>query len=196
MKVKVGIIHPQPLMVQAIETLVSKEAEKFTLVDTYLSCTTFIPALARGTHFDLIIVAIVNYDYAVECLHQLHVNQPLCHIIAISDGLSVAQKSNLLFYGVDAFLSSLCTPADLVHCLHAVVEDRMRLHDLRSLTDREIAIVRLCIQGLSSSEIAKQLYISLRTVQNHKHHIYRKIGIHTVDELIDLFDHEKGGEEC
>lgn len=189
MKVKVGIVHPQPLMIQAIESLVSRDAETFQLVDTYFSCKDFISALAHSTHFDVIVAAIANYDYAFECLHQLHVNQPHCHIIAICDGLTVAQKSNLYAFGVDAFISSCCTPADLVHCLHAVVEEKYRLHVLRSLTEREAAIVRLSVQGLNSSEIAKQLFISHRTVQNHRHHIYKKIGVHSTEELIDLFDH-------
>lgn len=189
MKVKVGIVHPQPLMVQAIESLVSKEAESFVLVDTFLSCKDFISALAHSTHFDVIVAAIANYDYAFECLHQLHVNQPHCHIIAICDGLAVAQKSNLYAFGVDAFISSRCTPSDLVHCLHAVVEEKYRLHVLRNLTEREAAIVRLSVQGLNSSEIAKQLFISHRTVQNHRLHIYKKIGVHSTEELIALFDH-------
>lgn len=189
MKVKVGIVHPQPLVVQAIESLVSKEAESFMLVETFLSCKDFISALAQSTHFDVIVAGIANYDYAFECLHQLHVNQPNCHIIAISDGLTIAQKSNLYAYGVDAFISSRCTPSDLVHCLHAVVEEKFRLHVLHNLTEREAAIVRLSVQGLNSSEIAKQLFISHRTVQNHRLHIYKKIGVHSTEELIALFDH-------
>lgn len=189
MKVKVGIVHPQPQMVQAIESLVSRDAETFQLVDTYFSCKDFISALAHAIHFDVIVAAIANYDYAFECLHQLHVNQPHCHIIAICDELTIAQKSNLNAYGVDAFISSRCTPSDLVHCLHAVVEEKFRLHVLRNLTEREGAIVRLSVQGLNSSEIAKQLFISHRTVQNHRLHIYKKIGVHSTEELIALFDH-------
>ena len=186
MKVKVGIVHPQPLMVQAIESLVSRDAETFQLVDTYFSCKDFISALAHAIYFDIVVAAIVNYDFAVECVHQLHVNQPQCHIVAICDDLTVTQKSVLYASGVDAFISSHCTPANLIHCLHAVVEDKFRLHVLRSLSEREAAIVRLCVQGLNSTEIAKKLFISHRTVQNHKQHIYKKMGIHSTEELIDL----------
>jgi DNA-binding CsgD family transcriptional regulator len=45
------------------------------------------------------------------------------------------------------------------------------------LTDRELEIVRLISSGLKSSEIAKQLFISVNTVETHRKNIFSKTGV-------------------
>jgi HD-GYP domain-containing protein (c-di-GMP phosphodiesterase class II) len=48
--------------------------------------------------------------------------------------------------------------------------------DAVGLTRREVEILRLVAQGLSSGQIAKRLAISPKTARNHIEHIYTKIG--------------------
>ena len=48
---------------------------------------------------------------------------------------------------------------------------------LDGLTDRELEIVRLISSGLKSSEIAKQLFISVNTVETHRKNIFSKTGV-------------------
>ncbi|WP_396697365.1 LuxR C-terminal-related transcriptional regulator [Microbispora tritici] len=47
----------------------------------------------------------------------------------------------------------------------------------RALTSRELAIASLVVSGMSSRAIAKQLTLSLRTVEIHLSHIYDKLGV-------------------
>ncbi|MGA5701740.1 LuxR C-terminal-related transcriptional regulator [Peterkaempfera bronchialis] len=51
------------------------------------------------------------------------------------------------------------------------------------LTDRERDIARLAAAGASSREIAGQLGITVRTVDNHLYRVYRKTGVAGRDEL-------------
>jgi DNA-binding CsgD family transcriptional regulator len=46
-----------------------------------------------------------------------------------------------------------------------------------ALTDRERQIARLAASGVSSREIAAQLYLSTRTIENHLQRVYAKLGI-------------------
>ena len=48
--------------------------------------------------------------------------------------------------------------------------------ELVELTKRELQIVRLVAQELSTSEIADQLFISTGTVETHRHNVMKKIG--------------------
>jgi non-specific serine/threonine protein kinase len=47
------------------------------------------------------------------------------------------------------------------------------------LTARELEILRLAASGLSSSQIAEELVLSVRTVERHLSNIYDKLGVHT-----------------
>jgi DNA-binding NarL/FixJ family response regulator len=51
------------------------------------------------------------------------------------------------------------------------------------LTRREWAIVRLAAEGLTNEDIAGRLTVSVRTVHNHLHHAYTKLGVHHRTEL-------------
>jgi DNA-binding NarL/FixJ family response regulator len=53
----------------------------------------------------------------------------------------------------------------------------------KSLTKKEIAILRLILEGRSNKEIAQMLHRSIRTVEDHRRHIMRKLD---VDNVIDL----------
>jgi len=46
-----------------------------------------------------------------------------------------------------------------------------------SLTDRELDVIRLHVEGLSQDEIGDRLYISGRTAHNHISNIYRKLNL-------------------
>jgi DNA-binding CsgD family transcriptional regulator len=52
------------------------------------------------------------------------------------------------------------------------------------LTRREMQIAELCAKGMISKEIADRLGISQRTVETHKNHIYKKLGINNTVELM------------
>jgi two-component system response regulator NreC len=57
---------------------------------------------------------------------------------------------------------------------------------LDQLSRREREIFGRIIQGLSSRDIAQTLCISLKTVETHRSHINRKLGVHSPAELIRL----------
>ena len=48
---------------------------------------------------------------------------------------------------------------------------------LDGLTAREVEVLRLLAQGLTSAQIAEQLAISLLTVNTHVRSIYSKLGV-------------------
>ncbi len=51
------------------------------------------------------------------------------------------------------------------------------------LTAREQQVARLAAHGLTSDQIAQRLVISVRTAESHLYHAFRKLGVHTRDEL-------------
>lgn len=54
---------------------------------------------------------------------------------------------------------------------------------LAPLTDREREVLTLIAQGLTNQEIARRLYISIKTVQAHRANIMEKLDLHDAVEL-------------
>jgi two-component system response regulator NreC len=52
------------------------------------------------------------------------------------------------------------------------------------LSDREVEVLRLIALGHTNSEIAEQLFLSVRTVESHRAHIQQKLGLTTRSELV------------
>jgi DNA-binding CsgD family transcriptional regulator len=53
-------------------------------------------------------------------------------------------------------------------------------------TDREHAVMRLAVRGATARVIADRLGIGVRTVETHLDHVYRKTGVHSRAELVDV----------
>lgn len=55
---------------------------------------------------------------------------------------------------------------------------------LADLTKRELEVLRLIVDGLTSREIAESLVISSNTVERHRQNIMAKLGLHNRAELV------------
>jgi DNA-binding CsgD family transcriptional regulator len=56
------------------------------------------------------------------------------------------------------------------------------------LSARELDVMRLLYRGFSGQRIGEELHISESTARSHTNSVYRKLGLHSKQELIDLID--------
>jgi DNA-binding NarL/FixJ family response regulator len=61
---------------------------------------------------------------------------------------------------------------------------RTKTPELPSLTPREREIVQLLAEGKSTKEVACHLNLSVKTAETHRSNIMRKLGLHSVSELV------------
>ena len=54
----------------------------------------------------------------------------------------------------------------------------------KSLTHREQEVLRLLVENKSSRNIAERLFISQKTVENHRSSIMKKLNLHSDIELV------------
>lgn len=97
----------------------------------------------------------------------------------------------------------LIKPVDSEKLLHAIQwalhADHLQRHpsinlhsqeslenSLSQLTQRERDVVRLFASGLNNQQVAARLGISERTVEGHRLRIYKKLAVHSDDELMLL----------
>jgi two-component system, NarL family, response regulator NreC len=100
--------------------------------------------------------------------------------------------------GADGYLLKSAADEDLVRAVRAVASGERYVHPalgaalaapvgdgpLDELTVREREVLRLLALGHTNQEIAKMLYISVRTAETHRAHIMQKLGLQTRAELV------------
>ena len=67
------------------------------------------------------------------------------------------------------------------------------LGEEQGLTAREVEVMERFSQGNSLRKVAETMFISTSTAQSHVKSVYRKLGIHSKQELIDLVSDRMGG---
>ena len=68
-----------------------------------------------------------------------------------------------------------------------VVESRgVRDPQLEDLTSRQLEIVSRLLQGERVPTIARSMFLSQKTVRTHLANVFRKFGVHSQTELLEL----------
>lgn len=140
----------------------------------------------------------------LECLPQIRSSHPDLSILILTmhrDALLVKKVREL---GADGFLLKDFGEDEMLIALDKLVQgEQVFPVDIAEngaaqlsskalfLTGREKEIVRLTAQGLSTPEIAEQLYLSPHTVNTHRRNIYKKLNVANIKELV-AFVHENG----
>ncbi|MCF8057298.1 MAG: response regulator transcription factor [Desulfocapsa sp.] len=56
--------------------------------------------------------------------------------------------------------------------------------DLEVLSERELGVVELVAEGLTTPEVAKRLKLSPNTISRHRERILKKLGLHSTTDLV------------
>jgi DNA-binding NarL/FixJ family response regulator len=64
------------------------------------------------------------------------------------------------------------------------VSKKKQREDSVKLTKREVEIIKLIAEGMTSQEMANKLFISPRTVETHRANLMKKIGVKNAIELV------------
>jgi DNA-binding NarL/FixJ family response regulator len=62
--------------------------------------------------------------------------------------------------------------------------NRVKPAGLESLSDRELQVLRCVGRGMSTREVAEELFISVKTVETHREHLKQKLGLVSSGELL------------
>lgn len=211
MSIRILLIDDYPLTLAGIRNVLSSQADFQVVGETGLGEQ--VLAMVKTLHPDILVLDLKLLDrsgYAVA----LQMRRSALHvrIVVLSGWDDVAHVAEALRLGVLGYVSKKSVHAELIQAIRlAAAGERFlspsislqELHEyqemvgainpdpLDSLTNREWEILGYVCNGKKSGQIAADLGISERTVEDHRHNILKKLKMHTVTELT-LFANQRG----
>lgn len=153
-------------------------------------------SLTRQHRPDLLTLDIaMPYAQGVDVFHEVRRWAPETRIVVFTGLSSVGLMSDLVAAGVDGVFSKAGDPDALAAAIPIILhggkvvapEVRAMLEEAppgAALTARETQILTLIAAGKTNREISEHLGVSAKTVDNHRTNLMRKLGVHSVAELL------------
>lgn len=161
-----------------------------------------VRALASSVVLDLAVIDLMIPSVSgIGLTRELRDLQPRCRVL----GLSVIEEplaiAAMLRSGASGYALKTQTPAEILEAIRVIAAGGSYLPPgvsreaidaelaggapppLAQLTRREREIFELMIRGHSNGDIAARLFISLRTVETHRHRIVKKMSARSIVEL-------------
>ena len=178
----------------------------------YYSDSGLLASAAASLDADVLVVN-ANLDgqasLGFKALHDLQAIGPNARAIVLMETLSDELILGAFRAGARGILGANQPMEELRKCIHCVqqgqiwantremslaVEALAKAPTIRAvnaagldlLSKRELEVVHLLVQGLSNSEIARQLQLSQHTVKNHLFRIFDKLGVSSRIELVHM----------
>jgi DNA-binding NarL/FixJ family response regulator len=203
--VTVAIIHAQPLICDALGALVERELdfEVLARIDDHRHAVEVVARLVPA-------VLVVDVDLpgttCVELIAELRRQQPAVGIVALAQGVDMEQVQSVMSAGATGYVFAGARSQSLFVAMRAAVRNERYLcaravdavvgswtrdptaasemEERSNLSPREEEVCRLLVQWRSVKEVGTILAISPKTVETHRKHLMKKLGVDGVAELV------------
>ncbi len=201
-KVKIILVDDHDILMDGIESILN-ECPQIQVVGK-ASSATIAEELIRQHKPELVITDISMGEISGLELTKRITNQfPLTRVIVLSMHDSMQHitfmldagamgyllknvKQDELFLAIEHVMAGNQYIQQSIKANYARASQRRQAAEKNSpLSPREIEIIRLIAQELSTAEISKQLFLSEHTVETHRKNIGRKTGVKTVVGLLN-----------
>ena len=201
MTMKVFLVEDHTMVRQALHTQIERESE-IEIVGEASDGRTAID-LIPAYQPDIVIVDVGLPDLSgIEVTRQIRATHPRVKFVALSEHADKRFVEGLFEAGGSAYLLKTNFINELVEALWEVQAGRQyvssqltnpivasQTHNSTAsskpspLTVRERMVLRCVAEGKTSVQIAKELYVTKKTIDTHRQHIMDKLDLHSVAAL-------------
>jgi len=203
MKTRVLLVDDHQMMRQGLRSLLA-QASDIEVVGEADNGRTALD-LVRTLSPDVVVMDVGMPELnGVDATRRIRAEHPGVKVIALSTHTDKRYVHHMLDAGACGYVLKIAAHDELLRAVRAasvgktylspeitglVVERSTSSHPRGELTAfstlgaREREVLQLVAEGKTSSETAKQMHISLKTVESHRRNIVQKLGLHGTAEL-------------
>lgn len=199
------LVDDHKLIRVGLKLLIKREFPEVTIDEAEEGTEVF--NLLRQNEYDALLLDI-NFpgSTGLPYFEQLITQYPEMKVIVLSYLPPKVYGMRYIKAGAKAYIDKADTETVLVKCLHAVLSgkrylteelieqmaskafDNDEVNPFDALSNREVEIVRLMLEGESQKDIKKSLNIQSSTIGTHKQNIFKKLDVANVLDLKKLAD--------
>lgn len=176
------------------------------LVVAEVSSAQLLLDVVSSTSADVLLLDLVFPDGSgLDLIRPVQQAAPALNILVLSSEMEEDVVCEAVSRGATGFLHKDASSAELVNAIHCVAQGEPYFgqcishiiyksysrhmqaqagNDNAMISHREKQVISLLAEGLSFKDVAEKLFISPRTVENHKSNILHKLGLRNTIELL------------
>jgi DNA-binding NarL/FixJ family response regulator len=206
---RVLIVDDHPIVRQGLARLINDESD----LSVCAEADTMKGALEQigATHPDIAVVDLsLGRESGLELIKDIRVRHPKLPVLVLSmhdetlyadrviraGAMGYIMKDEASDRVANAIRQVLAGQVFLSETLSSTLLKRIARRDgtsdrspVERLTDRELQVLRLIGKGLGTRQVAEQLHISVKTIENHRERIKEKLEVTTSTELVRMAVH-------
>jgi len=165
--------------------------------------------LAGGQNPDIVLMDINTPVFAgLEATQKIRRQHPSSQVISVSSFSQPLYVKKMLQMGARGYITKNSSKEEMIFAILEVSQGKKYIcnevktiiseqtlgdeedkqPDVNAITNRELEIITQIKDGSSSKEIAAKLFISLRTVEVHRHNILKKLKLKNTASLINFIN--------
>jgi DNA-binding NarL/FixJ family response regulator len=201
-KIGVLLVDDHSVLRQGMATMINEEPDHFVCGEAE-GVSSALEVLKRiGPGVALVDLSIRDGD-GLELIKEIRNRRPDTRILVLSMYDEQVYADRALRAGAQGYVMKAEAAKTVIAGIRAVLRDEIYLSEkmratrasapqgagqtsgnLQRLSDRELQVLRCVGGGMSTREIAEELFISIKTVEAHREHIKQKLGLLTSGELL------------
>ncbi|AOY87756.1 hypothetical protein BKP64_05980 [Marinobacter salinus] len=197
MTTKIMIVDDHPIFRAGLANLIGRD-ERYSVVSEAAGATEAMKLLKENPPQLVIVDLTLTEGSGLQLIKRIHTHDSTIKILVASMHDDMIYAERTLRAGAHGYINKEQAASKLIGAIEDVMrgsiylnpevathivqrrthrDDRVPERPEEILTDRELEVFTLLGKGFSSKEIADQLCLSPKTVDSHRDHIKKKLGI-------------------